>query len=361
MLKKSIKVVLFILLLMALFALKSFYQSGGFKNINNNFQGKTQKISGFYGTEDITIDQTTGIAFLSSDNRWAATIKNSPVKGAIYVLNLNDSILMPLPMKSGSAISKTDDFPQEDFHPHGISFYETPGGKKMLFVVNHRLSGAFVEIFEYKNDSLQHKTSVKGSLMISPNDVVGVGENQFYFTNDHDEKPSKWRSFKDLLQIGMGNICYFDSQKIIKTPFEGLKYANGINKSADGKQIYLAETTAKKITVFDRNIETGVLTKTNEIDTDTGVDNIELDTEGSLWVGCHPQMLKFLGHAKDEKALSPSEIIKIKLLGNGKFEQTTVYINDGSEISASSVGAVYKDKLLIGPVFQGHIVVGVMK
>ncbi len=353
MLKKATKVVLFLLLLIALLALRSFYQSGGFKKIDNHFQGETQKISGFYGTEDITIDQTTGIAFLSSDNRWATSLKNSPVKGAIYILNLNDSILTP--------VSKTDNFPQEDFHPHGISFYQTPEGKKMLFVVNHRNSGAFVEIFEYKNDSLQHKTSVKGSLMISPNDVVGVGENQFYFTNDHDEKLSSSRTIKDYLQIGMGNICYFDGQKIIKTPFDGLKYANGINKSADGKKIYLAETTAKRITVFDRNIETGVLTKSNEIDTNTGVDNIELDTEGSLWVGCHPQMLKFLGHAKDEKALSPSEIIKIKLLDNGKFEQTTVYLNDGSEISASSVGAVYKDKLLIGPVFQGHIVVGVMK
>ncbi len=353
MLKKSIKVILFLLLVIVLLTLKSFYQSGGFKTIDNHFQGETQKISGFYGTEDITVDQTIGIAFLSSDNRWATSLKKKPVKGAIYVLNLNDSILTPL--------SKTDDFQQEDFHPHGISFYQTPEGKKMLFVVNHRDSGAFVEIFEYKNDSLQHKTSVKGSLMISPNDVVGVGENQFYFTNDHDEKLSSSRSIKDLLQIGMGNICYFDGQKIIKTPFEGLKYANGINKSADGKKIYLAETTAKKITIFDRNIETGVLTKSNEIDTGTGVDNIELDTEGSLWVGCHPQMLKFLGHAKDEKAISPSEIIKIKLLENGKFEQTTVYMNDGSEISASSVGAVYKDKLLIGPVFQGHIVVGKMK
>lgn len=361
MLKKSIIVVLFLLLVITLLALKSFYQSGGFKTITNHFQGETQKISGFYGTEDITIDQKTGIAFLSSDNRWATSLNKKPVKGAIYVLNLNDSILTPLPMTSGSAISKTDDLNQEDFHPHGISFYETPEGKKMLFVVNHRNSGAFVEIFEYKNDSLQHKTSVKGSLMVSPNDVVGVGEKQFYFTNDHDEKGSSWRSFKDLLQIGMGNICYYDGQKIIKTPFEGLKYANGINKSADGKKIYVAETTAKKITVFDRNIETGILTKTNEIETGTGVDNIELDTEGSLWVGCHPQMLKFLGHAKDENALSPSEIIKIKLLDNGKFEQTTVYLNDGSEISASSVGAVYKDKLLIGPVFQGHIVIGVMK
>lgn len=353
MLKKAIKIALWAILLILLFALKSYYQSGGFKTINNHFSGTTQKINGIWGGEDMTIDQTTGIAFISSDNRWATTVKHSPVKGAIYVLNLNDSILTPL--------SKTADFPQEDFHPHGISLYQTPEGKKMLFVVNHRESGPFVEIFEYKNDSLQHEQSVEGTLMVSPNDVVAVGENEFYFTNDHDAKPSKTRTIKDYLQIGMGNIVHFKNNEMHETPFHGLKYANGINKSADGKKIFVAETTGRKILVFDRDTQTGVLTKSTEIDTNTGVDNIELDTEGNLWVGCHPQLLRFSGHSKDEKKISPSEIIKIKLLNDGKFEQTSIYMNDGSEISASSVGTIYKDKLLVGPVYQGHILVGKMK
>ena len=350
MLKKFFKLSLLLLALVGIFAAKSYYQSGAFKKIDNHFAGATQKISGFYGTEDITIDQETGIAFLSSDNRWSASLKKNPVKGAIYVLHLNDSILTPL--------SKTDNFRQEDFHPHGISFYQTPEGKKMLFVVNHRKTGHAIEVFEYKNDSLLHQESITDALLTSPNDVVAVGERAFYVTNDHNEKASKSRMIKDILKIGTGNICYFDGQKMTKTAFEGLEYANGINKSADGKKIFVAETTAKRILVLDRDAATGALTKSDEIDTDTGVDNIELDTEGNLWVGCHPQMLKFLGHAKDEKAFSPSEIIKIKILDKGKFEQTSVYMNDGSEISASSVGAVFKNKILIGPVFHGHIIVG---
>lgn len=353
MLKKAIIVCVFILLLVSIFAAKGYYQSGGFKTIENRFEGTTQQISGGWGMEDITIDQTTGIAFISSDNRWATSLKHEPEKGAIYVLNLNDSVLTPL--------SKTAHFEQEDFHPHGISFYQTPEGKKMLFVVNHRKERAFVEVFEYKNDSLNHVLSVKGDLMVSPNDVVGVGEKEFYFTNDHDAQPSRNRTIKDYLQIGMGNIVHYKDNEMHQMPFKRLKYANGINKSADGKKIYVAETTGRRILIFDRNIQTGALTKSSEIDTNTGVDNIELDTEGNLWVGCHPQLLKFSGHANNEKAFSPSEIIKIKLLPNGKFEQKTVYMNDGSDISASSVGAVYKDMLLIGPVFQPHIVLGRMK
>jgi arylesterase/paraoxonase len=68
-----------------------------------------------------------------------------------------------------------------------------------------------------------------------------------------------------------------------------------------------------------------------------------------------------LGHAKDEKKISPSEIIKITYKAKGNYEQKSVYLNDGSEISASSVGAVYSDKLLIGPVFQEGIIMGKMK
>ena len=93
----------------------------------------------------------------------------------------------------------------------------------------------------------------------------------------------------------------------------------------------------------------------------TGVDNIELDADGNLWVGCHPKLLKFLSHDKDEKAASSSEIIRLRNLGNGKWEQVTVYLNDGSQISASSVGAVYKNRLLIGPVFQRHILLARME
>jgi arylesterase / paraoxonase len=350
--KKALKIGLLLLLIVSILVLKSVYQSGSFKTIKNNFSGTTQHLNGMAGVEDITIDQATGIAFFSSDDRWAGR-NGKPVKGTIYMANLNDSVVTPL--------SITTNFPQADFHPHGISLFSTPEGKKILFVVNHRESSNCVEIFAYKNDSLQHLETISDALLISPNDIVGVGERAFYITNDHDEKASKSRYIKDLAQIGMGNVCYFDGQKMQKTGIEGVKYANGINKSADGKKIYLARTSAKKISLYDRDITTGALTLADEIDTDTGVDNIELDAEGNLWVGCHPQMLKFLAHAKDEKALSPSEIIKITYKGKGQFEQKTVYLNDGSDISASSVAAVYKDKLLIGPVFQHHVVLGKMR
>lgn len=348
------RIILIVILLAGLFALKIVWQSGSFKTIENKFGGTVQRMEGVSGVEDIAVDQSTGMTFLSSDDRWATLILKQPLKGAIYGLKLNDSI--PLP------INLTIAFAQEDFHPHGISSYRTPDNKLILFVVNHRNAGKdFIERFEYRNDSLLHQESFADELIISPNDVVGVGERSFYFTNDHNEHLSAWRSIKDLLMIGTGNVCFYDGQKVVKTSMEGLKYANGINKSLDGTKIYVAASSARAIFVCDREMTSGLLKKTSEIFTGTGVDNIDIDTDGSLWVGCHPQMLKFLAHAKNESAISPSEVIKLTPLANGNYKQETVYMNVGSEISASSVGAVYKDKLLIGPVFQRHFLITKMK
>jgi arylesterase/paraoxonase len=351
--KKAWLIFLSVIGIISLLALKTIWQAGSFKSIQNKFSGSVQKIEGVTGAEDITIDQTTGIAFISSDDRWATTIQKKPIKGAIYKLNLNDSLPQP--------VNLTEDFSQADFHPHGISLFATAQGRKILFVVNHRGIGNFIEIFEYRNDSLNYLESISHELIMSPNDVVGVGERSFYVTNDHNEKPSGLRYIKDLLTIGSGNVCYFDGQTMQPTSIEGIKYANGVNMSADGQSLYLAAASDLKILIYDREIASGMLTKSGEVNTGTGVDNIEVDAVGNLWVGCHAQLLKFLSHVKDENAKSPSEIIRLKKLGNGKFEQETIYLNDGTEISGSSVGAVYQNKLLIGPVFQRHFLLAEMQ
>ena len=80
----------------------------------------------------------------------------------------------------------------------------------------------------------------------------------------------------------------------------------------------------------------------------------QVTNNATSWIG-HPTFdnKNIIG---GQTFISPSEIIKLTDSGDGKFQQQTVYVNDGSEISASSVGAVYKRTLLIGPVFQRHFV-----
>ncbi|HWA33761.1 MAG TPA: SMP-30/gluconolactonase/LRE family protein [Cyclobacteriaceae bacterium] len=333
--------------MIAILAFKTYYQSGAFNTITNESPGTTQRLDGVPGVEDITVDQATGIAFLSSMDRWQQK-KDPTIDGAIYTLALNDTLPRP--------VVKTVDLPFE-FKPHGISLYHSREGKTILFVINHRKEANYVEVFEYRNDSLIHRESITDPLMISPNDIVGVDERSFYFTNDHNEKASAIRMIKDLLAIGTGNVVYYNNGKASLTSVQGVQYPNGINLSALGTTLFVASTTGKEIIVCGHDASSGELKERTRIACHAGVDNIELGGDGALWVGCHPQMLKFLSHANDQQALSPSQILKLTPLPDGSFKQETIYMNDGSEISASSVGAPYENKLLIGPVFQRHILV----
>ncbi len=340
------KIALLILVIIVFFLGRTLINAGFFTKIEPHFNGTVTEIGGFHGAEDITIDKAKGLALISSND-----FSDNTLNGAIYLLNLNEDAKKPIKL--------TEKLPFDDFHPHGISLYKSLDGAKKLFVVNHRKTGDFIEIFQFTDSTLVHLESITDPLFVSPNDIVGVGERTFYLTNDHDEENSSWRSKKDLLQIPMGNVCYYDGKKA-SILADGFLYANGINVSLDGKKLFAAATTGQKIRVFDRDISTGNLTETDEIAI-KGADNIELDEVGNLWVGCHPKLLAFLTHSKDHSKPSPSEIVKIDYKSKGNFTLKSVYLNDGKPVSGSSVGAVFGDKLLIGTVFENKILLCSLK
>ncbi|MFN3490258.1 MAG: SMP-30/gluconolactonase/LRE family protein [Emticicia sp.] len=339
------KISLGIVAVIIVFVGKTFYNAGVFTTIKPYFNGSVTEINGFAGAEDITIDKATGLALISSNN-----FSDTSEKGVIFLLNINETAPKPINLTEKITF---------DFHPHGISLYRSLDGAKRLFVVNHRKKADYVEIFEFTDSTLVHLESIKSSLFVSPNDIVAVSENTFYLTNDHDEEISSWRNKKDLLQIPMGNVCYYDGKRA-SIVAEGFLYANGINVSLDGKKLFVAATSGRKISVFDRETTTGKLTEYDEI-TINGADNIELDEYGNLWVGCHPKLLSYLAYSKDHTKPSPSEIIKINYQSKGFYSSESIYLNDGKPVSGSSVGAVFGDKLLIGTVFDNKVLFCTLK
>ncbi len=343
--KLWLKISLGIVAIIIVFIGKTLYNAGVFTAINPHFNGSVTEIDGFGGAEDITFDKATGLALISSNN-----FSDNSKNGAIFLLNTKEN--SPKPIKLTENITF-------DFHPHGISLYRTLDGAKRLFVINHRKTKDYVEVFDFTDSTLVHLESITSSLFVSPNDIVAVGEHTFYLTNDHDEEPSNWRSKKDLLQIPMGNICYYDGQKATLVA-DGFLYANGINVSLDGKLLFASATTGHKIKVFNRDTNTGKLTEFDSI-TINGADNIEVDEYGNLWVGCHPKLLSYLAHSKDRSKPSPSEIIKITYQSKEYYTLESIYLNDGTPVSGSSVGAVLGDKLLIGTVFGNKVLLCTLK
>jgi arylesterase/paraoxonase len=210
-----------------------------------------------------------------------------------------------------------------------------------------------VEIFEIADSALVHRESIAGSLLLSPNDLVAVGPRSFYATNDHGSRSEFGRLLEDYLRLPRANVVYFDGSRF-SVAADGLRYANGINVSPDGFTLYVAATTDFGVHVYSRDPLSGLLTKISTITTKTAVDNIEIDGDGNLWVTAHPKLLTFVKHSKDARRRSPSQILKITPTG-ASYQIDEIFLDDGRWISGSSVGAVFKNKRLIGSVFEPHI------
>lgn len=325
--------------------------AGHFNNVTSHFAGKCQAVTGVVGTEDIELDRTTGMLFLSSyDRRICPTCSMPAQKGGIF--------LAPTDRPDATPRSLTGDL-NTAFRPHGISLYADAAGRKTLAVVNHPgVGGDQIMLFDVNDDrtasvpnvTLTLRRTVEDLLMRSLNDVTLVSHEAFYATNDHGSETEFGEQLETWLLLPRANVVYYDGSvaKIVAT---GFNYANGINRNADASEIYVAEATGRTLQTFRRDADTGALAHIHSLFIGLGLDNIDVDSEGTLWIGAHPRMLDFLAHAQDAKNLSPSAVVKVTPAGDATtFE--TVYVNAGEEISGSSVAVHEKGRLVIGPVFD---------
>jgi len=323
--------------------IKTLYVAGSFKTIHPHMAGSlVDEFQGIPGPEDMDLDDSTGLLFISSSDRWKIQ-SGLPSEDGIYLLH---------PDSAGQPRKPATTF-TGDFHPHGISFLRS-NGKSFLFVVNHNAAGNYVEVFEYKSDTLFHQSSIKGNSMCCPNDVVAVAPDQFYVTNDHGYKGGIMRFLEEYLQLPFSSLLYYDGAAF-STVFDGLLYANGVNVSDDGTKLYLATTTGRTLFTFSRNTVSGQISLAGKLNLKTGIDNIDVDAEGNLWIAGHPKLLAFVSHSKDSASLSPSQVLKIIPGISGDYGVEEVLMDKGNMLSGASIALRYKDQLFVGGVFQPKI------
>lgn len=337
------KFLIILVLVVGFFLIKLFYQAGQFKSIDDHFEGTvTHVYRNMAGPEDLQLDYISGNMFISSATRREAEgseHNSDSYQDGIYLLNINhDEIPKLIPNNYGG-----------EFHPHGISLFRKDS-TLYLFAVNHNDEGDFVESFKFKNDMLEHLTSYSSPDMCCPNDLVVTDSNKFYVTNDHGARGGVMRVIEDYLRIPRSSLLYFDGESYSRAagPFN---YANGVNMSADRSRLFLAATTGGSVVVFDVK-DDGTLKRMGTTDLGTGVDNIDVDEAGNLWIGAHPKLLDFVNHAKDSTKYSPSQVLKLTPVGECDFTVEEIYLNDGSEISGSSTAVYYNNELYIGVVLD---------
>lgn len=290
------------------------------------------------GTEDVTIDPDTGTVYVSAYDRRDP----SGPDGGIWAFSLKDQT---------PRLVSTD--APAGFRPHGISLWRGPDMKR-LFAISHPPDGTHVvEIFDVTGDGLTHVGSVSFEAMYSPNDLVAVGPEQFYATNDQRFEDGLLSQLEIYLGLPLTSVVYWDGQdgRVAAT---GLAFANGINASADGRTIYVASFLGRRIAVYARDPETGDLTHVKDLPVPTNPDNIEVAADGSLYIGAHPKPFEFLAHAEDPAKTAPAQVIRLDP-ETGEVEEVLVAV-DGI-LSGSSVGAVHDGVLVVGAVFDPHVLV----
>jgi len=132
-------------------------------------------------------------------------------------------------------------------------------------------------------------------------------------------------------------------------------YANGIQFDAAKRLLYVASVRAFQVKVYEVD-ENWNLTLLEDIPTKTGVDNIELDESGTLWIGAHPNLMAFAGYAAGKSPRAPSEVIRISYQASSATV-TSIYSDPGTEVSGSSVALPWGNFLFIGNVMDSKVLV----
>lgn len=336
--KKFLLTLLIITILIGGFVFYIFSSTGYFREVNNTETYEVIAEIPMRGAEDFTINYEDGFMIISQDDR-AGRRDGNPSQGHLYYLSLNSGKFQPKMLTANYELP---------FYPHGISLLKLDSAHYQILVVNHA-RGHTIEKFELFGDSLAYMVTYKDESMISPNDVVAWDKDSFYFTNDHGYTSYWGKMAENYLGVAASNVIFYDGK--YRKVADGISYANGINISKDRKQVLVASPRSFRLKYYDI-LKDGALELDRDLNVASGIDNIEIDPEGNLWMGSHPNLLAFASYAAGKQEIAPSEVIKVD---GEKVEK--LYENDGAFVSASSVAAPYEDLLFIGTVMDDRLIV----
>ncbi|GAA4278191.1 SMP-30/gluconolactonase/LRE family protein [Aquimarina mytili] len=338
------RIALLILVLIILFVSHTVISTGFFRTIEYQFDGKIVKKIALPGAEDITVSNSDGFALISSTKRLVYPPKEEE-KGGLYTIELKNG--------NFDITHLTSSF-KKPFAPHGISMIKKDSTYRIM-AINHTLNGHSIEVFTLDDNTLIFEKSITDPSLISPNDIVLIDENKFYVTNDHGYTKGIGKFFEEYGGLSVSNVVYFDGEKFTEAA-KGIAYANGINFDPKRNLLYVASPRGFEIKVFSRNAD-GLLEFIEDIPCGTGVDNIEIDSEGNLWSGAHPNLLRFKAYAQGKKPTAPSEVIKVQYHGKNDYLVQKIYVEDGNVMSGSSSAAIFEDLILTGNVMDDEFLI----
>jgi arylesterase / paraoxonase len=331
-------------------------RAGEFTTLAPVFGGTCTDIGSLPGAEDIALDRRAGTMFIASDDR-RAFAAGTPTRGGVYVLPLVGAETVSARRDATNGVPAA-------FHPHGMSRFTDAAGKTTIMVVNHpkgfnNYDGTTVEIYDaWDIGTLTHRRTVTIPGLTRINDIAATGPDSFYATSESDvpmgSAAQLWSIIADNDRTGA--VWYFDGTTGKKLD-TGIGFANSLAITADGKTLYASGTTSRGIYIYDRDPATNAIKRRDAAFVGTGVDNLDVEDDGRVWIGAHPKFLSFIQHASNPKKGAPSQVIILEPDPSGqKGKIDQIYLKDQNDgFSGVSVAVRSGDIMVLGSVFEPGI------
>ena len=347
MIKKILKIIGWIILLILLFSLWMLQRMDTFKTITNNTPEVCESFEMAGSAEDIEIDYARGIAYLSIQDR-EALIKGENAQGFIGKIDLNQK-----PYELVSALTEQPDH----LRPHGLSLHIDKAGKRHMAVINHPknrgIEPEVIDLYtESSNGLFDFVRSVSDPLFQSPNDVLLAESEKFYVGNDKGGI-STVDKIQEQMGRPMSTVVFYDGESA-SIAVKNLSSVSGINLSLDQQTVYASETNAKRMAILKRNLADGSLKKIKTVKLTGSPDNINVSEDGSLVVANIPKVWALIQHfialQNNEYKPSPSQVVRIDFDNKGDPLSEELFMSDGYDISTTSVGVIWANKLFMGSI-----------
>ncbi|NVJ86833.1 MAG: SMP-30/gluconolactonase/LRE family protein [Algoriphagus sp.] len=343
--KKIALIFLILILGLIAFVFHTFSSTGFFRKIEPNHSfGEIFQTVQLPGVEDMALARKDSFLILSVDDRAKRRAGEKGLHG-LYWMDLTKT-----PFET-QRIALPDDL---TLFPHGISLLELGPNQYQLAVINHVEGKHSIELFLIQDGKVEYDRSLRDPLLISPNDLVLVGKDQFYYSNDHGNTSKLGVFAENYLGVAAANVGYFDGNSF-RIVADKMAYPNGLVMNSSGEKLFVASSRGFLIRIFDI-LENGDLEQIEDIPVGTGVDNLELDKNGEIWTGAHPNLMTFSAYAAGKKEYAPSEILKISYQA-GESNTESIWLDDGKTLSATSVAIPFGDYLFLGNVMDSKFLI----
>ena len=330
-----------------MFAWSTYVRAGETRTIVSAFDGSCRPLVGYEGPEDLAGDREAGVVYAVGGDRRSFR-SGGPGRAKIWALSIaSPELAVPNDLAPAEP---------EVFRSFGMDLHVDEMGTRRLFVANRPSDGHTIEIFRVTpSGDLTLERTLKHPLLRNPNDLVAIGPAEALVTLD---KKAKAATTGEILegarQLRTGKVLRINTEtaEIIA---EGLKMANGIAFSPSQHQLYVGETIAQRLSVFDYEPQTQTLSFNRHVPLETGVDNITVNPDGRVFIAGHPKLLTLaMGYQRSETSPSPSEVL---VYDPSRETVERIYVNDGSVHSGGSVAIVdeVSGRMLIGSAFGPHI------